>query len=107
MKLGYPNFMSSVSDRMGQRRLPSVPGDGATSTLADLRRGQRARVIGYSDSVESSTARRLFDLGLIPGIEVVVVRRAPMRDPIIYRVGDYEIALRAAQSRSIYVERVR
>ena len=99
--------MSAVSDRMGQRELPSAPGGGATLTLADLHRGQSARVIGYADGVESSTARRLFDLGLVPGIEVVVVRRAPMRDPIIYRVGDYEIALRAAQSRGIYVEQVR
>lgn len=75
-------------------------------TLADLDRGQRARVIGYGDEVAGSTARRLFDLGIVPGIEVTMVRRAPMRDPAIYRVGDYEIALRAAQSRCIHVERV-
>ena len=75
-------------------------------TLADLDRGQRARVIGYGDEVAGSTARRLFDLGIVPGIEVTMVRRAPMRDPAIFRVGDYEIALRAAQSRCIHVERV-
>lgn len=75
--------------------------------MADLSRGQRATVVGYSDAVEPSTARRLFDLGLVPGIEVEMVRRAPLRDPVIYRVGDYEIALRAAQSRCIHVEPVR
>ena len=75
--------------------------------MADLSRGQRATVVGYSKAVEPSTARRLFDLGLVPGIEVEMVRRAPMRDPVIYRVGDYEIALRAAQSRCIHVEPVR
>lgn len=75
-------------------------------TLADLDRGQRARVIGYGDEVAGSTARRLFDLGIVPGIEVTMVRRAPMRDPAIFRVGDYEIALRAEQSRCIHVERV-
>ena len=74
--------------------------------MADLSRGQRATVVGYSDAVEPSTARRLFDLGLVPGIEVEMVRRAPLRDPVIYRVGDYEIALRAAQSRCIHVEPV-
>lgn len=103
--------MSFVSDRMGQRRLPSPAGDAfdrtTARTLGDLHRGQRARLIGYADNVEPSTARRLFDLGLVPGIEVTVVRRAPMRDPIIYRVGDYEIALRVAQARGIYVEPVR
>lgn len=73
-------------------------------TLADLQRGQHARVIGYGPEVEPSAARRLFDLGLVPGIEVTMVRRAPLRDPVIFRVGDYEIALRAVQSRGIHVE---
>lgn len=98
--------MSSVSDRMGRRRLTSPPGSGPRRTLADVRRGRSATVVGYSADVEPSAARRLFDIGLVPGITVTVVRRAPMRDPIIYRVGDYEIALRRAQSRGIYVEPV-
>jgi ferrous iron transport protein A len=101
--------MSSVSDRMRARVLTSghaPDGDGPTSlTLADLERGQRARIVGYSTGVEPSAARRLFDLGLMTGIEVTMVRRAPLRDPVIFRVGDYEIALRAAQARSIHVDR--
>jgi Fe2+ transport system protein FeoA len=48
--------------------------------------------------------RRLFDLGLAPGVTVTMVRRAPLRDPVVYLVGDYEIALRCAQSRCITVE---
>lgn len=79
------------------------PGCG---TLADLAPGQHARVVGYGAEVESSAARRLFDLGLAPGIEVVMVRRAPLRDPVIYRVGDYEIALRGQQARCVRVENV-
>ena len=78
----------------------------ATVTLADLDRGQRATVVGYGDEVAGSTARSFFDLGIVPGIEVTMVRRAPLRDPVIFRVGDYEIALRTAQSRCIHVERV-
>ncbi len=73
-------------------------------TLADLQHGERARVIGYGDEVEPSSARRLFDLGLIPGAVVTMVRRAPLRDPVIFRVGDYEIALRSVQARGIHVE---
>ncbi len=78
----------------------------ATVTLADLDRGQRAKVAGYGDDVAGSTARRFFDLGIVPGIEVTMVRRAPLRDPVIFRVGDYEIALRTAQARCIHVELV-
>jgi ferrous iron transport protein A len=76
-------------------------------TLDQLGRGEVARVAGYNTDMEPSAARRLFDLGLTPGIEVEMVRRAPLRDPVIYRVGDYEIALRAAQSRGIFVDPVR
>jgi ferrous iron transport protein A len=92
---------------MRRRRLCAGPPAAAGMTLAELGRGERAIVVGYSDGVEPSTARRLFDLGLVPGIEVELVRRAPLRDPVIFRVGDYEIALRAAQSRCIHVELVR
>lgn len=95
--------MSSVSDLMRARVLAAGHACGGL-TLADLPRGQRARVIGYGDDVEPSAARRLFDLGLVPGIEVTMVRRAPLGDPVIFRVGDYEIALRAAQSRHIHVD---
>jgi ferrous iron transport protein A len=99
--------MSSVSDRMRARVLASGHASKAGPSLADMDRGQRARVVGYDDDVEASAARRLFDLGLVPGIEVAMVRRAPLRDPVIFRVGDYEIALRRAQARSIHVEPVR
>ena len=64
-------------------------------------------MVGYGDDVEDSAARRLFDLGLVPGVEVTMVRRAPLRDPVIYRVGDYEIALRGAQARGIHIEALR
>jgi ferrous iron transport protein A len=96
--------MSSVSDRMRQRRLVAGAPGTATMTLADLDRGQRAIVLGYSDAVEPSTARRLFDLGLVPGVKVTMIRRAPLGDPVIFQVGDYEIALRGAQSDCITVE---
>lgn len=108
--------MSSVSDRMRARRLqPDIPAEAPAParegpgqlSLAELGPGQRGTVIGYADHIEASTARRLFDLGLTPGIEVEMVRRAPLRDPVIFRVGDYEIALRAAQSRGIRVEAIR
>ena len=92
-------------------RLRPIGAGGAPSlggrTLAELEPGQHAVVLGYSDQVEPVTARRLFDLGIVPGIEVRMVRRAPLRDPVIFQVGDCEIALRAAQSRHITVEAVR
>lgn len=101
--------MSIVSDRLRRRQL--CPETSAVTTdrrrLCSLQRGQRATVTGYDTSVDASAVRRLFDLGLAPGIEVEMVRRAPLRDPVIYRVGDYEIALRRDQSRAIFTSRAR
>jgi ferrous iron transport protein A len=97
--------MSPVSEMMRKRTLAGA--DSHTSpTLADLRRGERAAVVGYGDT-EPAVARRLFDLGLVPGVQITMVRRAPLGDPVIYRVGDYEIALRGSQTRCIAVVPVR
>lgn len=98
--------MSTLSDRMRQRRLVHAPDPHHPSSLADLRPGGRARVVGYDVEIDATIARRLFDLGIVPGTEVVMVRRAPLRDPVIYRVADYEIALRRTEARCIHVAAV-
>ena len=72
-------------------------------TLADICPGGCAQVLGYDDDVDPRTSRRLCDLGFAPGEAVTVVRRAPLRDPIVFRVADYEIALRAGQAAGILV----
>src|SRR4051812_48604273 len=69
----------------------------ATSPLADLLPGVRARVVGVAVTGGDAIARRLEDLGFRPGAVVDVVRKAPLRDPVVYRVQDYEICLRRAQ----------
>ena len=96
--------MSPVSELMRKRLLASAD-PHSSPTIADRQRGESARVVGYGDTVEPCVARRLFDLGLIPGVQITMVRRAPLGDPVIYRVGDYEIALRRSQSRCVAVAR--
>lgn len=75
----------------------------ASGTLADLKPGDRGRILDVRDDAAPATARRLFDLGFTPGAEVVMVRRAPMADPVIFRVAGCELALRRAQARCIRV----
>ncbi|AZM59135.1 MULTISPECIES: ferrous iron transport protein A [unclassified Streptomyces] len=71
--------------------------------LADLAPGARARVIRIVTDGEPAVVRRLHDLGFSPGTVVEVVRRAPLRDPVLYRVRDYEVCLRRAQARCVLV----
>ncbi len=77
--------------------------DGLRTTLAQVSPGQRAQVVGYDEGLDAATARRLGDLGLAPGEAVTVVRRAPLRDPVIFRVAGFEVALRASQASTILV----
>jgi len=73
------------------------------ATLADMATGQSARVLGIEAPHDPAGARRMFDLGFVPGAEVRMVRRAPLADPVVFRVAGYDIALRREQARWVSV----
>lgn len=103
--------MTLMTTQLGARRisslsarsLQSAPRAVGVTTLADLRRGQTAQVIGVRDEVDPASARRMFDLGFAPGAQVEMLLKAPMADPVVYRIAGYDIALRRAQARCIHV----
>jgi ferrous iron transport protein A len=71
-------------------------------TLAELRAGERGRVVGVGGSDEAS--KRLMDLGLIRGTPVEVVRAAPLGDPIEVRLRGFMLTLRRSEAEHITVE---
>lgn len=97
--------MSVLSTFLSDRVIaPTDAADERTScALSELKPGARARIIDVRDEVDPAVARRMFDLGFRPGAQVDVVRRAPMADPVIFRVAGCELALRRAQARCIRV----
>ncbi len=79
-----------------------VPASGkGPSRLADLREGDRA-VLDRIDLPESA-ARRLMELGFLPGAEVVAALSAPGGDPRVFRVDGSEIALRRETASRLYL----
>jgi ferrous iron transport protein A len=48
--------------------------------------------------------RRMLDMGFVPGAEVTVIRKAPLGDPIEYRVKGTAVALRQEDAATILVE---
>ena len=72
----------------------SSDGDRAQAplTLADLRRGQ-AGILDRIDLPED-VARRLMELGFLPGNTIIPGRRAPGGGARVFRVDGSEIALR-------------
>ncbi len=96
--------MSLLSLKRREHAVVSSSGmNGVASTLADLPAGSVARIIDVCDDAQPATARRLVDLGFAPGAQVSVVRKAPLADPVIFRVAGAELALRRCQARCIYV----
>jgi Fe2+ transport system protein FeoA len=68
-------------------------------SLVDLPLGQHAEIA--SIDCERRLARRLMEMGLLPGTTVRVVRMAPLGDPIELRLRNYSLSLRRAEAAKI------
>jgi ferrous iron transport protein A len=70
-------------------------------SLARLPVGAQARVIAVNGS--GPVARRLMEMGVVPGAPVRVIKAAPLGDPIEIRVRGYHLALRRTEAQTISV----
>jgi Fe2+ transport system protein FeoA len=93
---------------MSEQKTTPVQARGRTTklALADVAPGETAVVDEVTDC-EGPIGRRLCDLGFLPGTEVLVVRRAPLRDPTIYQLRGNQMCLRKAEAQRILVSRLR
>ena len=53
---------------------------------------------------EGRIRRRLFDMGVTPGAELTMRKKAPLGDPIEITVRGYELTLRKAEAEFVEVE---
>jgi Fe2+ transport system protein FeoA len=79
----------------------SNPEANESGSLDTLPAGLAARVVNVEGS--SAIARRLMEMGIVPGAPIRVVRTAPLGDPIQVCLRDYQLALRRAEARAITV----
>ncbi|MEE1194340.1 MAG: ferrous iron transport protein A [Phascolarctobacterium sp.] len=71
-------------------------------TLKDVAVGDKAIVKRLSG--EGALKRRIMDMGVTKGVEVLVRRVAPLGDPIEVTVRGYELSLRKDEAANIIVE---
>ena len=71
-------------------------------TLKDVEIGDRAVVVRLHG--EGAVRRRILDMGLVKGTEVVVRKVAPIGDPIELTVRGYELSIRKDEASIIEVE---
>ncbi len=73
--------------------------------MQDLKPGERARVVRLA-SGDRGYRQRLLAMGLTPGAEFTVRRRAPLGDPIEIAVRNFTLTLRKAEAVILVVERL-
>ena len=55
---------------------------------------------------EGRIRRRLFDMGVTPGANVILRKKAPLGDPIEITIRGYELTLRANEASLVEVEAI-
>ena len=53
---------------------------------------------------EGKIKRRLFDMGITPGADVYMRKKAPLGDPIEVRLRGYEVTLRKTEAACVVME---
>ena len=71
-----------------------------TGSLDDLAIGDTAVIVGYTDV---APARRLLEMGFLPGNTVTSVRKAPLGDPIEFFVMGGRVSMRRVDAAEILV----
>ena len=71
-------------------------------TLKEFSIGERGVIVKVSG--EPRIKRRLFDMGLTPGTEVFLRRKAPFGDPIEITIRGYELTLRLNEAEFVEME---
>ena len=71
-------------------------------TLKGVKCGQTVRVVKLHG--EGAVKRRIMDMGITPGVEVKVIKVAPLGDPVEINVRGYELSLRKEEAARIEVE---
>lgn len=73
--------------------------DTMPRTLADLTLGQSGIVdlVGGEDALH----RHLLDMGITPGVQVLLQKTAPMGDPVEIHLRGYALTLRLEDARKI------
>ena len=79
---------------------------GQEGHLSDLKKGQVAEVIAlHSDN--KALRRRLLDMGITKGVEVIIKKIAPLGDPVDIELRGYELCIRKDDMKNIDIKVVK
>lgn len=70
--------------------------------LSQLSIGEKGVVVVVNG--EGAIRRRMFDMGITPGVEVYLRKKAPLGDPIEISLRGYELTLRKAEAALVEIK---
>ncbi len=70
-------------------------------TLRSLNPGQKAVITKVT--AKGELGRRMRDMGLVPGVGLQVMGRAPLKDPVEIKLRGYNLSLRNNEADHIFV----
>lgn len=71
-------------------------------TLRDLKVGQSAKIV--KNKTEGALKQRFMDMGITKGVEVKILKIAPLGDPIEIEIRGYNLSIRKHDAEKIEVE---
>ena len=75
--------------------------DNSVMRLNSLKPGQKCRLLDVK--LSGANGQRLMDMGFMPGVEIEVIRNAPLVDPVELEIRGYNVSLRHAEAKHIEV----
>ena len=76
-----------------------------TVSLRSLQKGQHATIAAIT--ADGEMGRRIRDMGLVPGVELQVIGRAPLEDPVALRLMGFTLTLRNNEADYVAVKDVK
>ncbi len=70
--------------------------------LSEFSVGERGKIKTVSG--EGKIRRRLFDMGVTPGADVLLRKKAPLGDPLEVTIRGYELTLRKSEAACVVME---
>ena len=71
-------------------------------TLTSLSPGEMAVIQTFN--TELNLQSRLVEMGILPGVEIRLIKKAPFKGPIEFKIRGYEVSLRYVDAEQVLVQ---
>ena len=71
-------------------------------TLSSLSPGEMAFIQTFNTDLNLQS--RLVEMGILPGVEIRIIKKAPFHGPIAFKIRGYEVSLRYRDAEQVLVQ---